>query len=352
MADIRVTQQYVDVFGHLDAREIQAISQWVEVVGLNSARTLKVLSQYVEVVGLPTPPTLRVYQQNVDVAGQALGTTKLGQLYVEILQQATTLDYGISAAFALSDQAVAAFIYNRDSVDSLIITEDATGYDATITANAVDTFVLTEYATGYDATITVNAVDTLVLIESETNSTYRKLRPVVIAGGQFQLLQPGNALDLNSYQFPIYIGTPSQVMQVPANGTQLEWATPPVPDAPTVDDDYILRVASNGTVVTWEPIGPIEPIVILEVSTDTILSNPIQELLVLVNASSGHKEITLPPPLTQNYPINIKKIDSSDYTVIVLQNDTETIDGDDSSIISGQWNSGRYITNKIDWFLV
>jgi|GEM_PF-2971034 len=88
----------------------------------------------------------------------------------------------------------------------------------------------------------------------------------------------------------------------------------------------------------------------VSVSGDTALSTGAQN--VLVDATSGDIEITLPDPGAQGgVPINVKKVAGAG-TVTVLPNAAETIDGASSKVNPDLWNSMQVVTDGTNWYIV
>jgi hypothetical protein len=113
-------------------------------------------------------------------------------------------------------------------------------------------------------------------------------------------------------------------------------------------DDHENRVTNLEAVVIAD-----DSVLIVETSIDyEVDPTPIQEMFILVDATAGDIEITLPDPAGPKFPINVKKIDGTAHRVIVLPYASEYIDGGDESVITSQWTSGRYIPNGTDWFIV
>jgi hypothetical protein len=114
-----------------------------------------------------------------------------------------------------------------------------------------------------------------------------------------------------------------------------------------IDGEHEQRITNLEAVLIED-----DSVLIVETSINYEVSpTPVQELFILVDASSGDIDITLPDPTGPKFPINVKKIDSSAYVINILPFGSEVIDGDVSVIVNGQWNSGRFITNGTDWFL-
>jgi hypothetical protein len=88
MADIRVTQQVIEVPGRKDA-EIQVTNLDVQVVGATTA-TPQLAAQSIDVIGTPPQPELRVTQASVDVAGYSVGELRLARVYLEVLRELPT----------------------------------------------------------------------------------------------------------------------------------------------------------------------------------------------------------------------------------------------------------------------
>lgn len=72
---------------------------------------------------------------------------------------------------------------------------------------------------------------------------------------------------------------------------------------------------------------------------------------VLADASGGAITITLPGP-NANDEVAIKKIDSGSNTVTIATPNTETIDGQSSISITGQYISRTIVSDGSDYFIV
>lgn len=75
--------------------------------------------------------------------------------------------------------------------------------------------------------------------------------------------------------------------------------------------------------------------------------------VILVNSSTGQKIITLPNPLSsKGLKYNIKKIDSSLYSVRVNPYSNESIDGKSFKLIKGQYSSMQIVSDGTNWYII
>lgn len=74
--------------------------------------------------------------------------------------------------------------------------------------------------------------------------------------------------------------------------------------------------------------------------------------IVLVNASGGNVQITLPPPTQGAAPVTVKKIDSSTNAVLVYHNGTESIDGNASISIGTQYEAITVTSDGTNWYVI
>ena len=89
------------------------------------------------------------------------------------------------------------------------------------------------------------------------------------------------------------------------------------------------------------------------ITTNTTLDN--QNLVVLVDASSGAVTVTLPQVTSQNLmgqEYQIKKIDSSANAVTVDASTTETIDGELTQVLRDQWAALRIVADTTGWSIL
>lgn len=87
---------------------------------------------------------------------------------------------------------------------------------------------------------------------------------------------------------------------------------------------------------------------VVSVSTSSTLSD--SNKVALVSAASGSVTVTLPSP-KNGLTVNVKKVDSSGYTVVVSP-PSGTIDGAASKTISSQWDSLTITSDGTNWFLI
>jgi hypothetical protein len=84
-----------------------------------------------------------------------------------------------------------------------------------------------------------------------------------------------------------------------------------------------------------------------KVSIDTVLSNGVHT--ILVDASDGQVQITLPPPITQVGRITIVKVSLDRNHVSIVPNDSELIQGVSGLRLVDQWSTWTLITDLTDW---
>jgi hypothetical protein len=74
--------------------------------------------------------------------------------------------------------------------------------------------------------------------------------------------------------------------------------------------------------------------------------------MTLVNASNGNITTTLPNAITyEGKQLNIKKIDSSGYTVSINTTSNQTIDGQSTLTITSQWTTLSVIAHDGGWYI-
>jgi len=77
------------------------------------------------------------------------------------------------------------------------------------------------------------------------------------------------------------------------------------------------------------------------------------DCFIFADATGGDFTITLPDPTTVTGQIfTIKKIDNTGFTVTVVSNAGELIDGEASQVISAQYVSLSVISNGVLWYIV
>jgi len=74
--------------------------------------------------------------------------------------------------------------------------------------------------------------------------------------------------------------------------------------------------------------------------------------IILVDASNGDINITLPSANDEEVLVYIKKIDSSGNAVNIVTPNNEQIDGQASKSITGQYISRTLIENQGDYFII
>lgn len=112
MADIRVTQQVIEVPGRTDA-DIQLTNLDVQVVGVNESANVQLAAQSIDVLGTPVQPTIRVTQASVDVAGYSVGELRLARVYLEVLRDLPTagdIDVNASNSLSFTTQALSGLV--------------------------------------------------------------------------------------------------------------------------------------------------------------------------------------------------------------------------------------------------
>jgi hypothetical protein len=106
--------------------------------------------------------------------------------------------------------------------------------------------------------------------------------------------------------------------------------------------------AMLGTSATAGIVSNLVNLSVLSVSTNTTLSNVSS--VVLVNATSGSKTITLPAPSAGTI-FHVKKTDSSLNTVVITP-PSGTIDGAANKTLSYQYSSVSVVSDGTNFFLV
>ncbi len=163
MAVIKVTQQYVDVYGTGDASGIRVATQNVEVLGTVAQPNLIVAAQNVEVLGVPLVPVIDVALQHVQVAGTKSGYSRVERGYLEVLSGG---GYELQEALNLVETTSLEGIYNLDPNDSLVLVETH-NVGRTKRHSISEALVLTDEAIG---TCTHQwSDDTLVLTDTVTH---------------------------------------------------------------------------------------------------------------------------------------------------------------------------------------
>lgn len=72
---------------------------------------------------------------------------------------------------------------------------------------------------------------------------------------------------------------------------------------------------------------------------------------LLVDASGGEVELTMPDPSLQAGMIIVKKIDASANHVVLVPHGSETIDGDTELRITARWSAPLLGTDKTNWYI-
>lgn len=104
----------------------------------------------------------------------------------------------------------------------------------------------------------------------------------------------------------------------------------------------------NGTV--WKLDVEYHRTSVISKSEDYALS--IFDDVVLVNCTSDI-DITLPEPSLSYKPVVIKRIDdTTSYNLTILPNSTEMIDGQNSKIITSQYEYISLISDNYNWFVI
>ena len=73
---------------------------------------------------------------------------------------------------------------------------------------------------------------------------------------------------------------------------------------------------------------------------------------MIVDATGGDIDITLPPPATQRFPITVKRVDASANAVLILPNDSEVIDDETSQTLDAQYDALKVIPDGTNWHVV
>ena len=140
MADIRITQQYVQVAGQADTAALRVIAQNIEVVGLSDPSKLQVIAQNIEIVGLVAQPDLRVSQQMLNVAGSKDSYARVNRLYIEIL--ASCFEYNVEHILALTHEGIISGSTTQRSVTSTLSMGHQATYSGPLAASAENTLIL------------------------------------------------------------------------------------------------------------------------------------------------------------------------------------------------------------------
>src|SRR5574340_265827 len=160
MAVIRVTQQYVDVYGTKNASGIRVTTQNAEVLGTVTQPNLIVAAQNVEVLGVPVTSVIDVSMQHVQVVGTKSGYSRVERGYLEVLSGG---GYELQDALSLVESTSLEGIYNLDVNDSLVLVETH-NVGRTKRHSAGDLLTLTDEAIGSGSHQWAD--DTLVLTET------------------------------------------------------------------------------------------------------------------------------------------------------------------------------------------
>lgn len=89
------------------------------------------------------------------------------------------------------------------------------------------------------------------------------------------------------------------------------------------------------------------------ISSDETLDVSTTPRIILVDASTGAVEITLPDPSLQGATrITVTKTDSSANEVTVSPSAAETITGETSKTIAFQWSSMTLVSDGTNWVIV
>jgi len=77
------------------------------------------------------------------------------------------------------------------------------------------------------------------------------------------------------------------------------------------------------------------------------------DVIVLVDASSGQVQVTLPDVAAMvGKMVHVKKIDSSGYAALVVTPGSETIDSLDEQRVEFQWNSMQLSSDGTNWYIL
>jgi len=91
---------------------------------------------------------------------------------------------------------------------------------------------------------------------------------------------------------------------------------------------------------------------IINISSDYYTGSTDNQIII-VDASDGDVEITLPPAIdTADKTYYIKKVDSSNNKVIVNPNETETIDGQSEMHITNQYECYKIVCTGAKWWII
>ena len=90
---------------------------------------------------------------------------------------------------------------------------------------------------------------------------------------------------------------------------------------------------------------------VLKITTDyTALSS---DIFIYAEASSADITVTLPSAVGLDGKVyRIKKIDNTGYSIIVDADGSETIDGQTTKIINGQYDSMTIVSDNVEWWII
>lgn len=118
----------------------------------------------------------------------------------------------------------------------------------------------------------------------------------------------------------------------------------------TISNNASIELIYNTSNSRWMAVGSAGGNArVVSVSTNTVLT--IVNDVVLVNASGGAVNITLPSPASGKI-LTIKRTDSSANTVSILPSASETIDGTSLKSIVGQYDAVQVVSDGTNWFII
>jgi len=116
-----------------------------------------------------------------------------------------------------------------------------------------------------------------------------------------------------------------------------------------------LRSVSGG-VPSFEQVAyielsgaPVYPVTATSISYVVLAT----DVFIIADASGGNITVTLPNPATVSGQVfTTKKIDNTGFTVTVVSNAGELIDGEASQVISAQYVALSVISNGVLWYII
>ncbi len=122
--------------------------------------------------------------------------------------------------------------------------------------------------------------------------------------------------------------------------------------APVVDRPEMDEMTAADDAVRLEVLAKIGDIALVVTVTSDYTATTDDDV-ILVDATSGSVTITLPSAVGISGEVyHVKKIDSTNNTVIIESEGSSTIDGETSEFIMVQWTSLQIVSNGTNWFIV